>query len=896
MHMIRVTSRATQITRFSHWAFILTKTSILTLIAMQHRMAKAVVVAPMTATTVNSSTTTSLETLPSFTVKTTRETRVHTTTETTGTLTMRDQVGALVMGTHPRHQRGMRPTTQWHRRVGKAVVVAPMSTTTVASPTTTTANVDRLPSSGTIKTTRRTTTTVDTTTETEGGSLLMMRDQVGALAVGTHPRCGAACPLRRLLVSTVVSATSGHATTDCGILVVRLVWAWLWSRSRFFSVQFNAKSSKYTIVVTFGVSMVLLTLTHEMRWWAPRSHEDVIGANQHFLIVDCWRESTAGEEFHVYHLRDMATGRRRFLSDSRSMPNGNYQTNGKWFVGSDTCSRRELVVIKLPLTRLETGSPELNPTVVKLIQSDCWKLEFDKLCEDRLLLCLYDSLVLVDISQTHSLKKLVVLSVTAPQVKDLDFSVADTSVFTPHSFVTVDSQCCWTFIQEGTGQVQCKSENSVWVTHISPVNQSEYCVFGDSKHKYEVWDINDFTTPKRRMRCLPECNSHDAFFEGGLLFQLTKSGRKMFVTEECSGANVITFEFLRDSSKHTIVVTFGVSMVLLTLTHEMRWWIPRTHEEIIGANQHFLIVGTVRGFYTVAAPRTGFPCDFHVYYLQDIATGRRIFLSDENRPDGEIQTNGKWLVFSDTSSKELVVIKLPLTGLGTANSLEISATGVTLPGDYLCRIHFDQNCEDHLLLCFDDSLLLVDIAQTHSLEKLAVLSRTVLQSDLDMTDTEVCILTKQDGTHSFITVYDGDTVCAIEEGTGKVQSKSEDSVSPMHVSPVSQSEYCVFGYSEHKYQVLDVDDFTTPKRRMRCPPVWDINDLTTPKRRMRCLPECSAHDAFVEGSLLFQITKSGREVFVTEECSGVNVITLKFLRPVAIEPGYFSLFLSGNTL
>ncbi|KAH3763240.1 hypothetical protein Pelo_4901 [Pelomyxa schiedti] len=435
----------------------------------------------------------------------------------------------------------------------------------------------------------------------------------------------------------------------------------------------------------------------------------------------------------------------------------------------------------------------------------------------------------------------------------------------------------------------------------------------------------------------------------------------------------------------------------------MRWWIPRTDEEIIGANQHFLVIKAFRDFYAVTP--VGFE-DFHVYYLQNMATGQRIFLSDENRPDGDIQTNGKWFVC--TSSKELAVIKLPLTRLGTTLLLAISPTVVRLPKHHLSQLQFDGNCEDRLLLCFDDSLVLVDNAQTQSLKKLAVLSWTALQSEgeLDMMEANVYVMTKQDCTHSFIAVdHHGDTVIAIEERTGKEQSKSGDSDWPTHtthVSPVSQSEYCIFGDSQYQYQVLDVDDFPLPRRRMRCLPkcsahdafveggllfqitksgrkmfvteecsgvnvitlkffrpvgdgtthsfvtvknqsrwttcikteegtgqvqcksedsvwvtrispvnqseycvfgdskhkyeVWDINDLTTPKRRMRCLPECSAHDAFFEGGLLFQLTKSGRKIFVTEECSGVNVIAFEFLRDVNIGSKPSSLFLSGNTL
>ncbi|KAH3744154.1 hypothetical protein Pelo_14442 [Pelomyxa schiedti] len=464
-------------------------------------------------------------------------------------------------------------------RVGRLVVVAPhvvsSTTTCVTSPPCATATTVSRSATVTTVTSTATTSTTTVTTTTTGGPT--MRDQVGALAMGTHPSAG--------------GGGAGADGGDYGILVVRLVWSWLWCRARFFCLCFSGcYASGYphtqgpSWVVTFGVSTVLLTLTHEMRWWAQGRDRRLFAACPHYLVV---YDGGRG----LYYLRDTRTGKRMPVEDGMKHPLPtlvHHQTNGKWLVYRQVRSR-EAVVYKLPTTLgAELPPTPMNPTVVQFPfdldecrlgdnEDHLWLWSFGVMTRGSLPLF---RLALIDLAQTQLLKTLVVLGSAALPLDD----DRDSWILTPKHFVLFTKKngahlfavllhdaysrnVDLIIIEEGTGHMKKIPLGgdrfaSMWV---SPLNESQFSVFGVHKDTYEVWDAADTTRPAREKKCLPGCTTtNQAFVEGGLLFQMSELKNEMHVTEESSGDHVITLQFFRPAfvvhhhSFHLSSNTFGV--------------------------------------------------------------------------------------------------------------------------------------------------------------------------------------------------------------------------------------------------------------------------------------------------------------------------------------------------
>ncbi|KAH3759390.1 hypothetical protein Pelo_8798 [Pelomyxa schiedti] len=433
------------------------------------------------------------------------------------------------------------PTTANQR--GRAVAVVPASrTTTTASHVTVT----------------RTGTTEVTTTVTQTANRETARDQVGALLAGTHPRCGARCPLLLpLMRSTPSAATYGMipAVVDAvggdGILAVRVLWSWLLETTRFYCVEWENEKPQH-LVLTFGVSAVLLTLTHGTRWWGQRRFQEILRACPGYLVV----LMTAVRP--QYCVQDRATGHRALLVDRNcEMPSA---ANLKWTVMCD-CDSRELIVAEIPRKRSTSGAMSINrPTVVPL--ETCtgrrWTFCFPKFGsanEDHVLLIFnagesFLELILVDLAQTCSAKTLYVLSSTVPRLDDLDLPdyglLVTTSYFAVtqqsgvHSFVGKRGDLDRIItVEEGTGRLQSLTRPHLWV---SKLNESQFCGFVEGKGTYTVWDANDTSKPVRSQRCASGRKGGQCFVEGGLLFQVSESRKEIIVTEETSGDHVISFQ------------------------------------------------------------------------------------------------------------------------------------------------------------------------------------------------------------------------------------------------------------------------------------------------------------------------------------------------------------------
>ncbi|KAH3761158.1 hypothetical protein Pelo_7018 [Pelomyxa schiedti] len=482
-----------------------------------------------------------------------------------------------------------RPQQQRRQQVGGLVTVAPVSRTT-----TTTKTVAPLPGADSLTTVTTEVTTKVTTTTRKATA----RDQVAALCAGLHPRCGAACPL----VTRVMGAAAATAT-NCGTAVAVAVDATLALR-----LCYDEPHCFPPLMVTFGVSMLLMTLTHDMRWWAERSDEILLAAGLYHLVV---------YDGSALLLQDRETGKRiRLLKYSgksvwllkyshTNFPD-NFATNGRWIV---CCDLMRMVVAALPMRKNANGggcdTTIKRPTVVKL--DPRWKICIPQFVgiinENHVLLCCHDAsdyffftffeFVLVDLVETCSSKRLAVLSSTVPRLSDIApplhcFAGKTYHVFrrkngggsgSNHVFVmrectSVSRGYCNFAVEEGTGKVgRAFPESRRSTKRVSQVNQSQFCVMDDYSDSdssddfhYSVWDVNNtdgMAKPARKRQCLSGCPTRQAFVEGGLLFQISEAARyvrkEIHVTDESTGAHVITLKLF--GSLHRITSHFSFSLL-----------------------------------------------------------------------------------------------------------------------------------------------------------------------------------------------------------------------------------------------------------------------------------------------------------------------------------------------
>ncbi|KAH3731497.1 hypothetical protein Pelo_17669 [Pelomyxa schiedti] len=442
-------------------------------------------------------------------------------------------------------------------------------------------------------------------------------DQAGALCAGLHPRCGAGCPLRRVAAAATTNrGMAAVAATVDATLVVRLVWQWIRENSRFYcftwSSYFDLQHSVPPQMVTFGVSMALMTLTHGMKWWAERRGENMLGSSLHYLVV-----SDRGK---VVFLQDTETGERTpLLRYTGTNFSDDLATNGRWVVFCDTRSMM-MVVAEIPVRKNSNGgSIAVRKILVKL--DPRWRFCVPQfvgiLNENHLLLFCYDEplhptffeLVLVDIVETCSSKRLTVLSSTVPRLSDLPPSIAHFGTFlyrpypvfrrrkdleggTNHLFVMREGvgsphgYCNFT-IEEGTGKLgRAFPESRTYTKRVSQVNQSQFGVMDDSSDSeehsvwdannagkpdrgpecqsghtegYSVWDVNNASKPVRGRECLSGCTTIQAFIEGGLLFQLSEARKEIHVTEEATGVHVITLKLFSSLSRITSHFSFSLT-------------------------------------------------------------------------------------------------------------------------------------------------------------------------------------------------------------------------------------------------------------------------------------------------------------------------------------------------
>ncbi|KAH3742889.1 hypothetical protein Pelo_15717 [Pelomyxa schiedti] len=284
-----------------------------------------------------------------------------------------------------------------------------------------------------------------------------------------------------------------------------------------------------------------------MKWWVARATEALMGATQHYLMV---------QRGPLCFLQDVVTGQR-------------------WFVCCDRSSRKKLLIIELPkLYPMGSTSLERQTTVVPLSVSSRKKHFQLSLCsynENHLLLCFgnrlfsssYCEFLLVDLMQTTRTKTLAVLSLTVPLCAGLCLPNLDPILWGDHcvlsnprtggsrSIIVMSEGADFAIsIEEATGKIQPIQSHMIGVgdddsRSLSLLSQSQLCIITEKgEDSYEVWDVNDAARPIRTPGFREGCTAAQAFVEGGLLFQMSESLTEMHVTEESSGAPVIAFKLL----------------------------------------------------------------------------------------------------------------------------------------------------------------------------------------------------------------------------------------------------------------------------------------------------------------------------------------------------------------
>ncbi|KAH3731639.1 hypothetical protein Pelo_17531 [Pelomyxa schiedti] len=274
------------------------------------------------------------------------------------------------------------------------------------------------------------------------------------------------------------------------------------------------------VMITFGVSLALMSLTHEMMWWAERPGDGAVcGANGDCVYGVVGR----GKEIRV---RDRATWRQGVLFGDT----GEWDylcSNGMWLV---LCRRHndEVAVIEVPRKSAAVGLTSRKSVVVRC--DGRWNVrvpQFTNISDDYVSLLCHDAhnfasceIVLVDLVQTRSSGKLCVLTSAVIRVDDLppQFSqfILSCSYFAFRTesgafyFVVGHGDDC-TYSSNGyitvegvTGKLQptFSGEHKTRFLRVVPLDQSRFCTFDPCGDAYEVWDVNDTSKPVRNQKCM----------------------------------------------------------------------------------------------------------------------------------------------------------------------------------------------------------------------------------------------------------------------------------------------------------------------------------------------------------------------------------------------------------
>ncbi|KAH3761328.1 hypothetical protein Pelo_6835 [Pelomyxa schiedti] len=313
--------------------------------------------------------------------------------------------------------------------------------------------------------------------------------------------------------------------------------------ARFYCVKWETEEWG-TVIITFGVSLVLLSLTHDMRWWGERENDCVYGANRDFIVL---------ERGWLLCLQDRATGQASLLLDGGKEWDQT-SSNGKWLLLCDNTNQR-MAVVEIPRKSTPVGGTTAikKPVVVQIgggwnshlpqftdINEDCVLLDCQQVDDQNQNFC---GIILVDLAQTCASGKLAVLSSTS----DAYYFVVGNGGNGDDSDDDFTPSSCYITIEGATGKSHPTFQGDSRYLRVLPLNQSQFCTFDPCSDQYEVWDVSDTTKPfsTQKMPMGGSTLDDHAFFEGGLLFQMSASSKEMHVTEESSGSHVITFNLFR---------------------------------------------------------------------------------------------------------------------------------------------------------------------------------------------------------------------------------------------------------------------------------------------------------------------------------------------------------------
>ncbi|KAH3732848.1 hypothetical protein Pelo_16327 [Pelomyxa schiedti] len=352
----------------------------------------------------------------------------------------------------------------------------------------------------------------------------------------------------------------------------------------------------------------------------------------------------------------------------------------------------------------------------------------------------------------------------------------------------------------------------------------------------------------------------------------------------------LEFAALRSFTMRSTMVTFGVSPLTGSITHDVRFWDDtRPTSTLVSVNTY----STLSLF---TSPKFWGGDAYH------IATGNRLGLWEDTTPFTQMVATGKWYVACLGRDTHLSVTPTYGNDAGGRCLIDVPQA---MPQAYCSSTHgslfFNHAVPDEaaLMLVGDGSesrnlpclanLRVIDLSRTWETKKFSEVSST--SSKFGASACKIgsgVVLRKLSGARVFVTVLDrdqaGKSVVVIEEGTGiqiGVGAGNEDG-GPSIVDTLCQVNSTLFCIAKHKAPTAPLDPgfelFT-----LYAPTwyeVWDCNslDFSSPLRTVQCPVGCAS--MFAEGGFICTATRDSASrgfcLLVTDQSSGIVVFSFKY--------------------
>ncbi|KAH3759190.1 hypothetical protein Pelo_8990 [Pelomyxa schiedti] len=375
------------------------------------------------------------------------------------------------------------------------------------------------------------------------------RDQLLALVMASHNRCGAMSPARHF-ASLPPLATSP-------------LWDWCLRDSEIvFAVVMNSHPSNRRVYFTIGVSSSLMSVTRDLR----EPHTTACDAFQQPIcvlivgtrfIVRC----LTGEGILSFIMHDLdAPLESRLLvtdDDPRNLFWG-WDGNHMWWIHS---SGRTLYVVKIGATDGDCGGGDVARGTAGFVRFDeafpvgtwCHSVSFNRHRQDEALLAIRTRndkrliLMVVDAHKSYTTRNLAMLRLTecklpeSPVLFESGITMRNSSgdcVLFVALRSAADSRQNVYEVKESSGEIVPISRVT---TKLSQLSHCLFCVTRSGHdHSTEIWDCNNTTAP---LRVLEPRFLVPVIAESGFLFHCHGSLNPSVDVTDATGLHVCTFNF-----------------------------------------------------------------------------------------------------------------------------------------------------------------------------------------------------------------------------------------------------------------------------------------------------------------------------------------------------------------